>query len=175
MPTVPDETVETFEAAGLSEAEAKVQALRLQGLSRSEVADFLDVGVETVRPQWDRIDSDEPVRLSPVIHIEPDARVRADAEKAAISWTSGVVFTFGNGAKLQYRRSNIEETVYEDVFRADDPKDVSHSTNLVADPEEYREIALESLAEYVNTYRTDVEALREDWPSVYEALTLLPP
>lgn len=169
MATLTDATVETFESAGLSEQQARVQAIRLQGLTHEEIAEALDMELGTVKSHVARIDEklENGLQLLPgVSKIETHARVTPDDDRAVVIW-------FDNGAQLRYR-AGPDGTVYEETFRADDPNSVHESWDVAVDPDDLHEAALETLAEYVNVYRGDVETARKDWPHVYEALTVLP-
>lgn len=167
MARVADTTVETFQNSGLSEGEARVHALRLDGLSHSEIAQTLDLEVGTVKSYCARIDK-KGVSLPHISKVETHARVTPEDDRAVVIW-------FENGAKLRYRvreHEDGETTVYEEAFRADDPHSVYESFDLALDAEEIEEAALETISEYLNI-REDPEAVRKDWPHVFEALTLV--
>lgn len=167
MARVADTTVETLQNSGLSEGEARVHALRLDGLSHSEIAQSLDLEVGTVKSYCARID-EKGVSLPHISKVETHARVGPEQDRAVIIWVE-------NGAKIQYR-ARVEEdgetTVHEEVFRADDPDSVYDSFDLALGVEEIEEAALETISEYLNI-REEPETVRKDWPHVFEATTLI--
>ena len=165
MANLNETTVKTFEDSGLSNGEAKVQTLRLQGLSHSEIADQLDIKTGTVASYCNRIDNNKTVRLPGISKIETTTRVSPEEYPAVVIW-------FDNGAKLRYVNQN--GTVLKEVFKADDPDSVYESYDISVDPESMQEAALESIAEYINIYRDNLYATRADWPHVYESLLLIP-
>lgn len=167
MATLRPATVKTFQNGGLTEGEAKVQTLRLQDLSQKEIADHLDIELGTVKSYCNRIDTEKSFRLPGVSKIGTHAKVTADHDTAVVIW-------FENGAKLRYRADTSDKRVYEEVFKADDPYSVYETIGVAVDTDRLHEVALESLAEYINGYREMPERLRNKCPHLFEALTLLP-
>lgn len=168
MAQIATKTVETFENSGLSEGEAKVQALRLEGKSQSEIAQILGLEVGTVKSYCARID-DKDISLPHISRVDSHARVTPEEDRAVVIW-------FDNGAKLRYRvreRGDGGTTMYEEVFRADDPDSVYESFDVTVEPEDLEEAALETIAEYL-AMREEPETVRKDWSHVFEALTLIP-
>ena len=166
MARINDATVETFTSGGLRKKQAQVHALRLQGLTQAEIADQLDMPKGTVKSHANRVDEKAAYLLPHVSKIEPRARVTPEEDRAVVIW-------FENGAKLQYRVDDRGD-VYEETFRADDPDSVYEQAAVPVAADELEEAALETLAMYINDYRTDMDALRTDWTPVYEAVTCLP-
>ena len=115
------------------------------------------------RKQQRKIDK-KGVALPHISKVETHARVTPEEDRAVIVW-------FENDAKLQYRVDEHESTVYEEVFRADDPHSVYESFDLMVEPEEVEEAALETISEYLDI-REEPETVRKDWSHVFEALTL---
>lgn len=163
-----DLAVETFQnSSGMSEGEAKVYVLRtLNGRSRSETADQLDKSEGTVDTQYQTAKA--KARLPEVSQIDLHTTVAAMEDKAVIIW-------FENGAKLQYRVHEHDgggTSVYEETAAADNPDCIVESVQSAISAEGIRGAALESLAKYINKYRDDPDACRQDWPHIFEATTL---
>jgi 2-oxoglutarate dehydrogenase complex dehydrogenase (E1) component-like enzyme len=64
--------------------------------------------------------------------------------------------------------------VREEVFQPDDSDSVYESYLLSLDASRLQEAALETIAEYINTYQNDPNSMRNEWPHVFEALTQIP-
>jgi len=159
--------VETFrESSGLSEREAQVYvARRIRG--RKETAQWLDISPSTVDTLLDRAEKKDP-QLPAVTKVEyPDHNRPDGVVEAATIW-------FGNGAALMYRLYDEDGrvTLREETYGADDPHSVLESFGVGGDGDSVAESALESLSEYLRSYRDDIEACRRDWPAVFEAITL---
>jgi len=104
-----------------------------------------------------------PDTLPRVSKVESTARVTPDREPAVVLW-----FAPGDRA-LRYHWSPdegeiLEETYYDGV--------VHDSWGVGGSRDELAEYALESLAEYINHYREYPDDCRQDWPGVYELLTV---
>jgi hypothetical protein len=155
--------VETVQnSSGLSEGAAEAYVAReLEKLGRKEAARYLDVEPSTLDTQHQRAKT-KGVRLPEVSKIETAARVGADEDPAVVIW-------FANDAKLQYRWDGDE--IVEETAAADDPHTVVQSFGVGGEREELSAYALESLGEYLNEYRGDIDACRSDWPHIFEALT----
>lgn len=130
-------------------------------MGRKEAARYLDVEPSTLDTQHQRAKT-KGVRLPGVSKIETAARVGVDEDPAVVIW-------FANDAKLQYRWNG--EEIVEETAAADDPRTVVESFGVGGERDRLAEYALESLAEYLNEYREDIDACRRDWPHVFEALT----
>ena len=107
--------------------------------------------------------NDTPDTLPRVSKIEPHARVGEREEPAVELW-----FEPGDRA-LRYRWSDGADEILEETYR----DGVVHDSYGVGGArDELAEYALESLAEYVNVYRDEPGATANDWPHIYELLTL---
>jgi hypothetical protein len=149
--------VETLTKQGLSEREAQVYALReWAGRGRREVAQHLQIEPSTVDTVLQRARDKAPT-------LPAISKIDMSAESVRI-W-------FDNSAWLQYRVQD-DETIVEEVATADDPHSVHFSADLCIGPDELQPVALESIAEYVNSYQTSADDCRRDWPNVFTALTL---
>lgn len=158
--------VETFQnSSDMSEAEAEVYVLReLAGWSRGDTARELDKSESTVDTQLQA--AKKKARLPEITKIEPHKRVRGD---------DAVDIWFANDARLRYRAredDDGETTIVEQTYRADDPDTVWEEFDLALDGDELHEVALETVAEYINEYRNDIDACRFDWAHVLEATTV---
>lgn len=159
-----DHAVETFaNHSDMTEREAEAYVWReIRGVRRAEAAEQMDVSENTLDNQLQA--ARQKVSLPPISKIETHTFVSPEKLPAVVIW-------FANGAKLRY----VEEedgTVNEQTYRATDPDSVYESYDIGVDPEEMREAAFESVAEYINVYQDDVDAIRRDWPHVFEAIVL---
>ena len=161
-----DHAVETFQNAGLTPTEAKVWVLReLEGVGRSDAAEHLGMSPTNVDTHHQNAKGKD-LELPHVTRIETDVSVKATPDQAVDVWLA-------NGAKIRYRADSDEGTVYEEVFRAGDPDTVHSSDDLELVADDLKAVALESIKLYLQ-FRTDIEALREKMPNVFEAITLYP-
>lgn len=99
--------------------------------------------------------------LPAISSVATTARVGESRSPAVVIW-------FGPGDRsLRYRwsedRSEIREEIYKDGV-------VHEALGVGGSREELAEYALESLAEYINSYQADPTACQRDWPHVYELL-----
>lgn len=80
---------------------------------------------------------------------------------------SEVSIWFGGEGALRYvwdeERGEIREQTYLDGV-------VHDGYGIGGDPDDVREYAFETVVEYVNSYRDDKDALRNDWPHVAELI-----
>lgn len=157
--------VETFQnSSGLSEREAQVYvARRIDNRGRKETAQWLDIEPSTVDTLLDRAEKKSP-QLPSVTKVEyPDHNRPDGVVEAATIW-------FENDAALMYRLYD-DGTLREETYGADDPHSVLESFDVGGEDDNVAEFALESLAEYLQSYRAP-EDCRRDWPHVFEAITL---
>jgi hypothetical protein len=107
--------------------------------------------------------SNEPHDTLPrVSKIEPHARVGEHEEPAVELW-----FEPGDRA-LRYRWSDDVGEILEESYH----DGVVHDSYAVGgERSDLAAFALESLAEYMNTYREQPDAAANDWPHIYELLT----
>lgn len=167
-PILENPGIEAMVSNGLSQRQAEVQALRLQEIPQKQIADILDMELGTVKSHCHRVDGklDEGVRILPEISkIEYPARVGERKRPAVIIW-------FQNDTALRYvwydeKGSILEETVYKGI--------VHDSYDVGGDRDQLEEYALMTVAEYINEYRDNVDALRRDWPAVFEGITGITP
>jgi len=157
--------VETFQrSSGLSEREAQVYvARRIDDIGRQQTARMLDISPSTVDTLLDRAEKKNP-KLPGIDKIDyPDYNRPDGVVQAAAVW-------FENGAALMYRLYD-DETLREETYGADDPHSVLESVDVGREDDNVAEFALESVSEYLKTYR-DPGDCRDDWPAVFEAITL---
>lgn len=100
--------------------------------------------------------------LPEIAKIEPTARVGEQRNPAAVIW-------FKNNTALRYvwdddRDEIREQTYYDGVVHAD--------LGVAGDRDDLTEYTLVSLAEYINVYKENPDACAEDWPHVYNLLTM---
>lgn len=162
-----DAAVALFENTGMSESEARAYVIReLHGLGRQEAAQTMDADPSTVDTLHQR--AKQKATLPDIVRVDPNAET-GHAERRAIEiW-------FENEALLRYvvrEHETGEVAVYEEIYAADDPASLYEKFDISIEPDELERAALESLDEYVRTYKHDPEALRHDWPHVFEAITL---
>ena len=160
--------VETFEnSSGLSEREAQVYvARRIDDVGRQQTARWLDLNPSTVDTLLDRAEKKHP-RLPAIEKVDyPDHDRPDDVVEAA-------TISFANGAALMYRLYDEEGdvTLREETYGADDPHSVLESFDVGGEGDNVAEFALESVSEYLQSYRAP-EDCRRDWPAVFEAITL---
>lgn len=156
--------VETFAKNGLSDQQARVQMLRMSGLSVDQIARDLQIETGTVKSHINRIESkldDGSASLLPDIsQIETRTRVGSMDRPAVVIW-------FNNDTAIRYvyydDKDEIVEQTYQDGV-------VHDSYEVGGSRDELAEYALETVSEYINTYRDDPDALRTDWPSVFEGV-----
>jgi hypothetical protein len=148
----------------MSQAEAEVFVGReLAGWSRSYVAETIDKSVSTVDNQHQS--AKQKARMPEITKV--DSHKRASDDRVVDIW-------FANDARLRYRATDSDperSTILEETFRADDPHSVWDTADLVIDPDELHEVALESISRYLEDYRNDFEAAQFDWSNLFEALT----
>lgn len=107
----------------------------------------------------ERQHSDE---LPPITKIESIAFVGEERRPAVVIW-------FANDTALRYvwndERGEIREQTYTDGV-------VHDEWGVGGEKDELAEYALESVAEYINSYQNDPDACKMDWVHVYEMLQL---
>lgn len=97
--------------------------------------------------------------LPSVSKIETTARVGTERHPAVVIW-------FENNTALRYvwdaEQGEIVEQTYDEV--------VHNEVSVGGSREELAEYALESLAEYINSYQDDPDACQLNWPHIYDML-----
>lgn len=161
-----DTAVETFQnSSGMTKAEAEVYVSRsLDGLSRSDTAQRFNKSESTVDTQFQN--AKEKAQLP---HIKEVVRIseRNSGTDEGQAWE----VRFENGALLRYVWNHEQDEIVESVNRADDPVSTYKQFGVGGSEDELAEYALESIAEYTQSYRDYPKACRDDWPPVFEALT----
>jgi hypothetical protein len=101
-------------------------------------------------------------KLPDVTWVETLTRVGKD-------WRPAVEIWFANETALRYvwrdDVGEIEEQTYAGGV-------VHDAFGLGGERDELAEYGLEALAEYLNVYRDDLEACKQDWPHIYDMLRL---
>lgn len=159
-----DIATETFaDHTDMGEAEAAVHVRReLMGQPVRDIARELDKAEQTVSNQL--TSAREKAALPPI--------ERVDRHRQRVPGRGrGYTIAFANGAALRYEYDEERDTILEETMYAGDPDSVYESHSVGGEASAVPAYTLESIREYINTYREDVEACRRDWGPVFAALT----
>lgn len=157
--------IETFAShSDMTQREAEAYVYReIANLSRSEAADLMDVSPSTVDSH---VQSAKPKAKLPDI----DVVKRVSARNTGFEEGRAYEIWFANGAMLRYVWNEDRDQIAETTTRADDPHSIWKQYPVGGTEDELAEYAIESIAEYTQNFRDDVEACRNDWDPIYEAI-----
>lgn len=160
-----DTAIKTFaNHSEMTEREAEAYVRRqIAGQSRAEAASLMDISASTVDTQ---VQKAKPKAKLPNI----DVVKRVQPSNTGLEEGLAYEIWFENGAMLRYVWNDSYGEIMETTARADDPHSLYQQVGVAGSEDELEAYALESIAEYMQTYRDDIEACRSDWPDVFEAI-----
>ena len=165
MPDALETAIDTFAThTEMTEREAEAYVRRtIADQTRGEVAFVMDASTGVVDALAERA---TPKATLPNV----DTVERVPAADAGFDGDDAWAITFANGAVLRYGWSADREQLVRTTTRADDPTRVTDRLGVGGSEAELEAFTLEVISEYTCRYRDDIDACREEWTSVYEAL-----
>jgi len=118
---------------------------------------------------FETTNDDETEQLPEITEIDANARVGPEEKPAVVIW-------FGGEGALRYVWNDVhpdidgeirEETYLDGVVHD------SYDIGVDVDRRHLSSFALETVSEYINTYRDGPEAMQRDWSHVHELLTAI--
>ena len=117
----------------------------------------------------EQANEDETKQFPEITKIDTTARVGEHHRTAVVIW-------FGGEGALRYVwhdvHSGIEGEIQEQTY-LDGVVHDSYGVGIDVDRRHLSSFALETVAEYINSYRDNPEAMEKDWPHVHELLTAI--